>query len=271
MAPLRRGLPPARIRRAARGSNHDARGRRRQRLHVGVPRVGSDARGAQVMSGSPADPSHNGPGAPRRWARCAARVGIVALIVAAVVASVAVGALGGVSRGIGLGRWLSQPASPPSASNLSVTPVPVARGSHYLAPGSTGDVWIQISNPNAFPVEITAVTLPSSSVDAGGRDVGDRRRPGADCAEHLPSGVTWRGALPNGTSVHVLAAPLVVGASGSTHNPLIVRLADAAMMNATAPASCESTVFEMPALAGLTTTRPAFPSTPSPATDRWSR
>jgi len=50
-----------------------------------------------------------------------------------------------------------------------------------------------------------------------------------------------------------------------------VRLADAAMMNATAPASCESTVFEMPALAGLTTTRPAFPSTPSPATDRWSR
>ncbi len=207
----------------------------------------------------------------RRWARSAAYVGVAAVVVGVPVVSAVTGAFGGALQGLVLGRWLSPPPARSPASNLSVTSAPVAPGSRDLAPGSAGDVWIQIANPNAFPVEITAVTLPSTSAHASGHPIGSPRGARASCSGGAPSGVTWRGAMPAVASVHLLARPLVVGPSGSSDEPLIVKLADAAAMDANAPAACESTVFDMPALAGLTTTRPILPVTPSPTMDRWGR
>jgi hypothetical protein len=217
------------------------------------------------------DASRGRAGISRRWARLVAYVGVAAVVVGVPVVSAVTGAFGGPLQRLEPGRWLSPPSTSSPASSLSVTSAPVAPDSRYLAPGSSGDVWIQIANPNAFPVEITAVTLPSASARASGRLIGSRTGARAGCSGGAPSGVTWRGAMPAAASLHPLARPLVVGPSGSSDEPLIVRLADAAAMAATAPAACESTVFDMPALAGLTTTRPVLPITPSPTTDRWAR
>ncbi len=270
MAATRHALPSMRIRRATTCTRRHAAALVRNHERPCARHVRPGAIGAPVSPRSWSATSHCGDGKSRGWARISACAGVVSLASGALLLSAIAGAFGGVPSGFELGRWLSQPSSQLAVSNLSATSVLVGPGSSYLSPGGTGDVWIQISNPNSFPVEITAVTLPRSSIDASGRQIRGHGGPHRGCGGNLQSGVTWRGARPNTTSVHILTAPIVIGASGSGDNPLTVKLADAARMDVTVPASCESTVFDMPSLAGLTTRRAAFPPTSSPTTSRWS-
>ena len=50
-----------------------------------------------------------------------------------------------------------------SISNLSITAVASPAASNLLYPGGNGDVVVTISNPNAYPVTITAVQLPTDT------------------------------------------------------------------------------------------------------------
>jgi hypothetical protein len=71
-----------------------------------------------------------------------------------------------------------------SATVASVLPVTVAAGgapTTELYPGGDGDVTVQISNPNPFPVHVATLALDRSQGDAGI----DASLPGCDVAEAL--------------------------------------------------------------------------------------
>jgi hypothetical protein len=205
-----------------------------------------------------------------RAARARALVVVVSGIVCAgILVLASATAVGWIPWKAMLGVRFLHPTSAPAVSNLSVTTAARRLPSAALYPGGTGDVLIQIANPNPFTVEITRVTLPRSTVHATGRDTEGRGHPRPECDESPSTGVVWNGARPDANSVHALETPLVIGANGTGDNPLTVRLTDAAAMDVTAPSACESTDFQMPALVGLTVARSTSRPTASPAADRW--
>src|SRR3954470_19289495 len=167
---------------------------------------------------------------------------LIGAAAAAVVAAVAYGASNWI---VGLTGGSSAEAQSGSVSNISVTAVASPAAANLLYPGGSGDVVVSISNPNSFPVTITAVNLPTNTTYATGyTDSGlTTATPGVAAAD---SAVAYRFATGVSGTSHTLTTPLVVAAGGQAHNPLKVTLTNAATMGSTSASDCQSQYFEMP-------------------------
>ncbi len=171
---------------------------------------------------------------------------------------------------VGLSGGSSGEGQSGSVSNLTITAVASPAASNLLYPGGNGDVVATISNPNPFPVTITAVQLPTNATYAIGYTTSALSVTQVGCLDSTPSDVIWNYATGSSGSSHTLTTPLTVAASGQSNNPLTVTLTDDASMTAAAPAACENTYFSMPALIGVTATGGAATATTSPANDSWT-
>jgi hypothetical protein len=189
------------------------------------------------------------------------------LIGAAVVSGVAYGTTNWI---VGINGGSNGEARSGSVSNISIAAVASPAAGNLLYPGGNGDVVVSISNPNPFPVTITAVQLPSNTTYATGYTTSALTTTQTGCLASTPSGVTWNYATGSSGSSHTLTTPLVVAASGQADNPLAVTLTNDASMATSAPAACEGTYFSMPSLTGVTATAGGGSPTTSPATDSWT-
>jgi len=201
---------------------------------------------------------------PRRSRR---RRFLVAILGAAAVAAVSYGATNWI---VGLQGGSNGEGQSANVSNLSISAVASPAASNLLYPGSTGDVVVSISNPNPFPVTITAVNLPTNTTSATGYTTSSLTTTQSGCLASTPSGVTWSFATGSSGTTHTLTTPLIVGSSGSSDNPLVVTLTNDASMASSAPAACENTYFSMPSFTGVAATGGAATATSSPATDGWT-
>jgi hypothetical protein len=166
---------------------------------------------------------------------------------------------------VGLSSGSSGAAQSGSVSNLAITAVATPASGNLLYPGGTGDVVVNVNNPNSFPVTITAVNLPTSTTYAAGYSNSTLSTAQTGCSTST-SNVAWSNATSTSGSSHTLATPLIVGSNAS----LTVTLTNAASMGNTAPAACESTYFSMPSLTGVAASAGGATATTSPATDSWS-
>jgi hypothetical protein len=184
---------------------------------------------------------------------------------------VAGGAYAATNWVVGLNASSSGEGQSATIANLSITAVATPAPGNVLFPGSTGDVVVTIANTNSYPVNITAVNLPASTVQAGGFSNSALTTAQAGCTT-ATSGVTWNFATTTSGTSHSLvpAGGITVGASGASNNPLVVTLTNDAIMSTTAPAVCANTFFSMPAFTGITATGGNGTSTTSPATSGWT-
>lgn len=166
---------------------------------------------------------------------------------------------------IGLSSGSSGESQAASVGNLTVTALASPAAGNLLYPGSTGDVVLSITNPNAFPVTITGVDLPSNTTYATGYTSSALTGSISGCSSSN-SDVTWAYSTSSSGSVHSLTTPLVVASNGS----LTVTLTNDASMATAAPAACESAYFSMPAMTGIVATGGSGTATSSPATDAWT-
>jgi hypothetical protein len=196
------------------------------------------------------------------------------------VAGAIFGALLAASVGYAVSNWIvglnsgsSGEADSTAAHNLTISAVATPAPTHLLYPGSTGDVVVTITNPNPFPVTLSAVKLPASTVFAAGFTTSTLTTSKTGCT--LTSGatgtqVTWTGASTSGAS-HTLTTVLKVAAAGNANDPLKVVLTGEATMGLGAPTACQSTYFSMPSLTGVTATAGITGTvTSSPAADKYS-
>ena len=155
-------------------------------------------------------------------------------------------------------------------SNLTIAAVASPAAGNLLFPGGGGDVVVTISNPNPFPVTITAVQLPTNTTYAAGYTTSALSTTQSGCLAATPSDVIWNYSTGSSGSSHALTALLVVGASGNANNPLTVTLTNDASMTAAAPSACENTYFSMPSLTGVSATGGGATPTTTPVTDSWT-
>jgi hypothetical protein len=192
---------------------------------------------------------------------------LAGLLGAALVSGIAYGTTNWI---VGLQGGSSGEGQSGSVSNISITAVASPAAGNLLYPGGNGDVVVSISNPNSFPVTISAVDLPTNTTYATGYTTSALSTTQAGCLASTPSGVTWNYATGTSGSSHTLTTPLTVAASGQANNPLVVTMTNDATMASSAPAACENTYFSMPSLTGVTATGGAATATTSPATDSWT-
>ena len=170
---------------------------------------------------------------------------------------------------VGVAAGSSGEGQSATISNLTITAVAAPSAVNLLYPGGTGDVVVTISNPNPYPVTITAVQLPTNATYATGYTTSALTTTQTGCLAATPSGVGWNFATATSGTSHTLSTPLTVAASGQTGNPLTVTFTNDATMASTTPAACAATFFSMPSLTGVTATGGAATATVSPATDAW--
>ena len=151
-------------------------------------------------------------------------------------------------------------------NNLTIAAVATPSPTDVLYPGSNGDVVLTITNPNNYPVTVTALQFPSNVTGAAGYTNSNLSTPNAACTSAL-SGVTWVYSTVTAGASHTLTTALVVGANGNSNNPLTVTLTNFATMSSNSPIGCANTYFSMPALYGVTASAGGSPVTTSPATD----
>jgi hypothetical protein len=171
---------------------------------------------------------------------------------------------------VGLNAGSSGEGQSASISNLTISAVASPAATNLMYPGGNGDVVVTISNPNPYPVTITAVQLPTNATYATGYTTSALTTTQTGCLAASPSAVTWNFSTATSGSSHTLTSPLAVGASGQANNPLAVTLTNDASMGTAAPAACASTYFSMPSFTGVTATGGAASSTTTPATDSWT-
>jgi len=207
----------------------------------------------------------DGSGRSRRWSRRAK------------VASAVLGVLlaGGVAYSatnwtVGLSGGSSGEGQSATVTNLTISAVASPAASNLLYPGGNGDVVVTISNPNPYPVTVTAVNLPTNTTYATGYTTNALTTTQAGCLAATPSDVIWNYSTASSGSAHTLTTALVVAASGQANNPLTVTLTNDASMTAAAPAACENTYFSMPSLTSIAATGGAATPTVSPAVDAWT-
>jgi hypothetical protein len=181
-----------------------------------------------------------------------------------------VGAYAATNWVVGLNSGSSGEGQSASISNLTISAVASPSATNLMYPGGNGDVVVTISNPNPYPVTITAVQLPTNATYATGYTSSALTTTQAGCLAATPSQVTWNFSTAASGSAHTLTTPLTVGASGQSNNPLAVTLTSDASMGSTTPAACASTYFSMPSFTGVTATGGAATSTTTPATDSWT-
>jgi len=170
---------------------------------------------------------------------------------------------------VGLNGGSSGEAQSYAVSNLTIVAVAAPAASNLLYPGANGDVVLKITNPNNFPVTITAINLPTSTTYATGYSDSALTSAQAGCTAGT-STVSWNFATGVSGSSHTLTTALTVAATGQANNPLTVTLTNDASMASSAPAACENTYFSMPSLIGVTATGGPGTATTSPATDAWT-
>ena len=171
---------------------------------------------------------------------------------------------------VGLGAGSSGEAQSATVSNLTIAAVATPSATNVLYPGGNGDVVLTISNPNPYPVTITAVNLPTNTTYATGYTTSGLTTTQTGCIASTPSDVIWNYSTSTSGSSHSLTTALTVAASGQPSNPLTVTLTNDASMTSASPAACENTFFSMPSLTGITATGGAATVTTSPATDGWT-
>lgn len=166
---------------------------------------------------------------------------------------------------VGLGGGSTAEGQSASITNLTISAVATPAATNLLYPGANGDVVLKISNPNAFPVTLTAVHLPANTAFAAGYADSALAAPNVGCTS-ANSGVAWNYATATSGSSHTLTSALTVAANGT----LTVTMTNAASMSTSAPAACASTYFSMPSLTGVSATGGAATATTGPATDSWT-
>lgn len=171
---------------------------------------------------------------------------------------------------VGLTGGSSGEGQSATISNLSISAVASPSATNLLYPGGTGDAVVTISNPNPYPVTITAIQLPTSTTYATGYTTSALTTTQTGCLAATPSDVIWNFSTGTSGSSHTLTTPLTVAASGQANNPLAVTLTNDASMTAASPATCANTYFSMPSMTGVTATGGAGTATISPATDSWT-
>ena len=172
---------------------------------------------------------------------------------------------------VGLSAGSNGQAQSATISNLTITATATPSPSNTLYPGASGDVVVTISNPNSFPVTITAVQLPANTTYAAGYNDSALSSAVATCnASSNASLVSWTGATGVSGSSHALTTSLTVGASGNANNPLSVTFTNEAAMGTNSPAACAGIYFSMPSFTGIAATGGPGTATSSPATDTWS-
>lgn len=181
-----------------------------------------------------------------------------------------VGAYAATNWVVGLNSGSSGEGQSASISNLTISAVASPSATNLMYPGGTGDVVVTISNPNPYPVTITAVQLPTNATYATGYTSSALTTTQTGCLAATPSQVTWNFSTATSGSSHTLTSALTVGASGQANNPLVVTLTNDASMGTTTPAACANTYFSMPSLTGVTATGGAATSTTTPAADSWT-
>jgi hypothetical protein len=181
-----------------------------------------------------------------------------------------VGAYAATNWVVGLNSGSSGEGQSASISNLTISAVASPSATNLMYPGGTGDVVVTISNPNPYPVTITAVQLPTNATYATGYTTSALTTTQTGCLAATPSQVTWNFSTATTGSSHALTTPVTVGASGQANNPLAVTLTNDASMGSTTPAACASTYFSMPSFTGVTATGGAATSTTTPAADSWT-
>jgi hypothetical protein len=196
----------------------------------------------------------------RRWSR---RSKVIAAMIGALLAGTSAFAVS--NWVVGLNAGSSGQAASTTISNLTVSAVALPSGANLLYPGSTGDVAVNITNPNAFPVTVTAVQLPANSSYAVGYSDPGLTTPVAGCSA-ASSTVAWNFATGTSGSTHNLTSAVTVAANGS----LTVTLSNDAVMGTTAPIACAGTYFSMPSLTGVTAYADTAAATSNPATDGWT-
>jgi hypothetical protein len=166
---------------------------------------------------------------------------------------------------VGLNGASSAEGQSASITNLTISAVATPAATNLLYPGANGDVVLKISNPNAFPVTLTAVQLPANTAFAAGYTDSALSAANTGCTASN-SGVAWNYATATSGSSHTLTSPLTVAANGT----LTVTMTNAASMSTSAPAACAGTFFSMPSLTGVSATGGAATATTGPATDTWT-
>lgn len=195
-----------------------------------------------------------------RWTRRAK-------VLSAVMGSVLAGgvAFAATNWTVGLSSGSSGQAQSAAVSNLTFAAIAAPSPTNLLFPGASGDVVAKISNPNTFPVTVTAVDLPTSTTYAAGFSDSALATTQAGCAAATPSGVSWAFATGTSGTIHTLTAPITVAASGN----ITITFTNDASMASTAPAACENTYFSMPSLTGLVATGGSATATVA-TTDSWT-
>ncbi|HWE54253.1 MAG TPA: hypothetical protein VG435_02005 [Acidimicrobiales bacterium] len=169
---------------------------------------------------------------------------------------------------IGLNSGSSGEAQSGNVANLTIAAVASPSPTNLLYPGNSGDVVLTISNPNNYPVTVSALQFPSNLTGAAGYSSSSLSALSAEvlCNAAL-SGVTWTYSTVTSGASHTLATPLVIGASGDSNNPLTVTLTNYAAMSSSSPAACENSFFSMPSLASVTASAGGSTVTTSPTVD----
>ena len=179
--------------------------------------------------------------------------------------TIAVSAMAAGNWVAGLNSGSSAQAQSATISNLSIA-ASSASLTNLLYPGGTGDVALTITNPNPFPVTITAVNLPTSSTYAVGFSDAGLTTPVGSACDSSSSTVSWAFATGTSGTSHTLSSTLSVGANGS----LVVKFTNDATMGSSAPLACAGAYFKMPAFTGIAATGGAATATSGPATDAWT-
>ncbi|MGH9019499.1 MAG: hypothetical protein ACRDV0_00550 [Acidimicrobiales bacterium] len=170
---------------------------------------------------------------------------------------------------VGLNAGSSGEAQSASVQNLTVTAVASPSATNTLFPGGTGDVVLTIANPNAFPVTVTGVSLPTNTTYAGGFTTSGLGTAQTGCSSST-SLVSWSFATGTSGTAHTFTSAVTVAASGQSNNPLTVVLTNDASMALTTPAACEATFFSMPSLTAIAASGGAATASSSPLTDAWT-
>ena len=196
------------------------------------------------------------------------KVKVLAAVLGILVAGV--GAYAATNWVVGLGAGSSGEGQSATIANLTISAVSSPAATNLLYPGGTGDVVVTISNPNPYPVTITALQLPTNTTYATGYTTNALSTTQSGCLASTPSDVIWNYSSTTSGSSHTLTSAVTVGASGQANDPLVVTMTNDASMTSVAPAACAGTWFSMPSLTGVTASGGAATSTTSPATDAWT-
>ena len=150
---------------------------------------------------------------------------------------------------VGLNAGSSGQAQSATITNLTIAAVATPSPGNLLYPGGSGDVVAKITNPNPYPVTITAVNLPTSTTYAAGYSDSALSLAQSGCSS-TTSLVSWKYATGTSGTSHTLATPITVGAS----TDFTVTFTSTASMDLTSPLACVSTYFSMPSLTGVSAT-----------------